>query len=95
MSTRSSNVATKPRMTDAQREVLLALNLRAMQMDNLIAETGVFTSEVARAAGRSNRSTAAILSMVRDYRWVRSCHGSDKIGWMLTVKGVAALEATR
>ena len=84
-------------MTDAQREVLLGLNLRAMQMADSPAanETGVFTREVAEACGRSTRSTAVVLSQMRDFGWVQSLHGSDIIGWVLTARGVAALEKVR
>lgn len=81
-------------MTANQRDVLLALNLRQMQMaDGLeLCETGVYTDEVAKAACRSNRSTAVVLSQMRDFGWVASCHGSERIGWLLQSKGVSALE---
>jgi hypothetical protein len=84
-------------MTSAQLQVLLALNLVQMRMaDNTeSAETGAWTSEIAHACARSNRSTATVLSQMRDFRWVASCHGNDGIGWVLTERGVAALERER
>lgn len=84
-----------PRMTPTQRDVLLALNLRQMQMGDVGEWAGIFTSEVAAACGRTTRSVAVVLSQMREWRWVRSVHTSDKMGWELTEKGVKALEATR
>lgn len=82
-------------MTANQKEVLLALNLKQMQRADIFDPMdGVWTEEVARAAGRSNRSTATILSQVRDFGWVYSTH-NDCVGWVLTDKGVAALERDR
>lgn len=83
-------------MTDNQRDVLLALNLRQMQMCDspTVSETGVFTAEVAEAARRSTRSAAVVLSAMRDFGWVRSYHG-EPCGWFLTGRGVKALEADR
>lgn len=85
------------RPTSAQHEVLVALNLRQMQGadSSEIGETGVMTGEVASACGRSKRSTAVILSQMRDFGWVASTHDADFIGWWLLEKGVAVLEATR
>lgn len=84
-------------MTSNQRAVLLALNLRQMQMCDspTVSETGVFTAEVAEAAPRSVRSTAVVLSAMRDFGWVQSCHGSEMCGWLLTARGVKALERDR
>lgn len=82
-------------MTDARHEVLLALNLKQMQRADIDVESdGVWTAEVARACGRSTRSTAAVLSQVREFGWVSSTRG-DVVGWVLTARGVAALEANR
>lgn len=84
-------------MTDAQHEVLLALNLRQMQMadGSLLHETGVFTSEVATICGRSRRSTAAALSAAARLGWVASRSGDMETGWILLRPGVLALEAER
>lgn len=83
-------------MTDNQLDVLLALNLRQMQGEDSFTETGVFTPEVARTCGRSNRSTATILSHMRDFGWVGSIHSdSEGVGWRLLAGGVAALERNR
>lgn len=80
-------------MTDAQRDVLLALNLRQMQAsDHWEPGDGVWTSEVAAVSGRSNRSAAVVLSQMRDFGWVQSEHGSDVIAWRLARRGVEALE---
>jgi hypothetical protein len=81
-------------MTTKQRVTLLALNLRQMQMTDepTLHEVGVFTSEVAVPARLSNRSAAVVLSQMRDFGWVQSRHGSESVGWLLTAKGVAALE---
>lgn len=84
-------------MSELQREVLLALNLRQMQMADHaeLGSSGVFTAEVAAAAGLSNRSTANVLAGLRRRGWVASCHWSDLMGWLLIDAGVAALEADR
>lgn len=82
-------------MTDNQKDVLLALNLKQMQRGDWMEEgDSIWTEEVARVCGRSNRSTATILSQVRDFGWVYSTH-SETVGWVLTAKGVAALERDR
>lgn len=83
-------------MTDKQIDVLLALNLRQMQMDDSpeLSEHGVPTNEIANVAGLSNRSAAVVLSAMRDFGWVTSRH-TEKIGWLLHAKGVAALERNR
>lgn len=82
-------------MTANQKDVLLALNLKQMQRADFWEEgDSIWTEDVARAAGRSNRSTATILSQVRDFGWVYSTH-NEVVGWVLTAKGVAALERDR
>lgn len=84
-------------MTGGQREVLLALNL--VQMQNAdggeVAETGVYTEEIAALCGRSKRSTATLLSSAMSRGWVGATHGWTWTGWTLLGAGVDALEATR
>lgn len=84
-------------MTEGQRDVLLALNL--VQMQNAdggeVAETGVYTEEIAAVCGRSKRSTAALLSSAMCRGWVEATHGWEWTGWTLLTAGVDALEATR
>jgi hypothetical protein len=82
-------------VTDAQHQVLLALNLRQMQCVDLDDGDGVWTSEVAAVCGKSNRSAAVVLSQMRDFGWVQSTHGYEAVGWILTARGVAALERER
>lgn len=85
-------------MSIAKREVLLALNLKQMQGADsvLIQERGVLTGDVAAAAHRSVRSTAAHLSQMRDWDWVQSTPGDgDQLGWVLLERGVSRLEQWR
>jgi hypothetical protein len=84
-------------MTTAEREVLLALNLRLMQGEDsmVIQERGVLTAAVAAASGRPVKSAGALLSHMRDaHGWVASTHG-DQVGWHLCAEGVAALKRER
>jgi hypothetical protein len=79
-------------MTDNQRAVLLALNLRQMQRDDTSEESGgVWTHQIAQVSGRPVRSVAVVLGQMRDFGWVASTHGRH-IGWLLTARGVAALD---
>lgn len=82
-------------MTEAQCEVLLALNLLQMQRADGPAEDAPWSEEVARICGRSTRSAAVVLSQMRDFGWVQSVHYTETLGWVLTTKGVEALERNR
>lgn len=84
-------------MTDAQHDVLLALNLRQMQGADVMEEgDGVWTNEIASVCGRSNRSAGVVLSQMRDFGWVQSTHYDGReMAWLLTGRGVAALERER
>lgn len=84
-------------MTDKQIDVLLALNLRQMQMADAWEEgSGVWTEEIAAVCGLSARATAAVLTDARARGWVRGGPRSgDVTSWVLITGGVAALESNR
>lgn len=82
-------------MTDAQRDVLLALNYVQMRATDAPEEDGYTAREVSNFTRRSVRSTAVILSQMRDFGWVQSLHSYSLIGWVLMAKGVQALERDR